>query len=81
MMKTVEKKVVSEGNKFNKKIHIEIAKIEVQKVVLEKNKEEFKVLAQSSGTVNLNSSLTSGMMVQEFTIRNIFTIGWKSFKI
>ena len=43
---------------------LEVAKLEAQKVALEKNKEEFKVLAQSNGIVHLNSPLTSGMVVQ-----------------
>ncbi|MGL5084762.1 MAG: hypothetical protein ACRC68_03450 [Clostridium sp.] len=45
MMKTVEEKVVSESNKFNKNRYVEVAKLEAEKVALEKNKEEFKVLA------------------------------------
>lgn len=57
-------KTISNFTNERKQYELELEKLEAQKVALEKNKEEFKVLAQSSGILHLNSPLTSGMVVQ-----------------
>ena len=57
-------KTISTFTNERKQYDLEVAKLEAQKVALEKNKEEFKVLAQSSGIIHINSPLTTGMVLQ-----------------
>lgn len=57
-------KTISAFTNERKQYDLEVVKLEAQKVALEKNKEEFKVLAQSSGIIHINSPLTTGMVLQ-----------------
>ena len=66
-------KTISAFTNEKNQYDLEVAKLEAQKVALEKNKEEFKVLAQSSGIIHLNSPLASGMVVQGGTLVGTIT--------
>lgn len=57
-------KTISTFTNERKQYELELEKLEAQKVALEKSKEEFKVLAQSSGSIHINSQLTTGMVLQ-----------------
>ena len=57
-------KTISEFTTEKNQYELELSKLVAQKEALEKGKEQYQVVAQKSGIVHLNTTLTSGMVLQ-----------------
>ncbi|GAA0086068.1 HlyD family efflux transporter periplasmic adaptor subunit [Clostridium sp. CTA-7] len=57
-------KTISEFTNEKNQYEVELSKLIAQKEALEKGKDQYQVVAQKSGTVHLNTPLTTGMVLQ-----------------
>ena len=57
-------KTISEFTTEKNQYELELSKLVAQKEALEKGKEQYKVVAQKSGVIHLNTLLTTGMVFQ-----------------
>jgi membrane fusion protein, peptide pheromone/bacteriocin exporter len=57
-------KTISEFTNEKNQYEVELSKLIAQKEALEKSKEQYQVVAQKSGSIHLNTPLTTGMVIQ-----------------
>lgn len=57
-------KTISEFTNEKNQYELELSKLVAQKEVIEKGKEQYKVVAQKTGVIHLSTPLTSGMVLQ-----------------
>ena len=66
-------KTISEFTNEKNQYELELSKLIAQKEALEKGKEQYKVVAQKTGVIHLNTPLTSGMVLQGGTLIGTIT--------